>query len=56
MRQYAVVARLNCFEDEFKTATLLSCISDLEMLEGGFFLKRTKKETKKFCDLKKRRW
>ena len=33
---YAVVARLNRFEDEFKTATFLSCIGEdaLEMLEG----------------------
>ena len=33
---YAVVARLNRFEDEFKTATFLSCIGEdaLEIFEG----------------------
>ena len=33
---YAVVARLNCFADEFKTATFLSCIGQdaLEIFEG----------------------
>ena len=37
---YAVVARLNRFEDEFKTATFLSCIGEdaLEIFEGLDFL------------------
>ena len=30
---YAIVARLNRFEDEFKTATILSCIGE-EAMEG----------------------
>ena len=33
---YAIVARLNRFEDEFKTATFLSCIGEdaMEIFEG----------------------
>ena len=55
---YAIVARLNWFEEEFKTATFLSCIGEeaMEIFEGLDFAsedKRTKFDivVKKFQDL-----
>ena len=50
---YAVVARLNRFEEEFKTATFLSCIGEdaLEIFEGLLRLpfRRGSKKTRR-CD------
>ena len=36
---YAIVAQLNCFEEEFKTATFLSCVREdaMEIFQGMDF-------------------